>query len=124
MTRSIAVHAAAIPSPVNATCHQRRTLASHATGGLERGATGCLRIKVRLVDDHQVRDFHDAALHRLQLVSAMRLQQQHQQVDDARDSQLRLADADGFHDDDVIAGGFAQQQRVARAVSDSTQDPG
>jgi hypothetical protein len=34
---------------------------------------------------------------------------------------FRLADADRLDDDDVVAGGFAQQQGLARVLGDTAQ---
>ena len=66
-----------------------------------------------LVDGDGVGEFHDAALDPLQLVAGTRELQQQEEVDHAGHRHFRLADADGLYQDDVVAGGLADQQGLA-----------
>ena len=58
---------------------------------------------VRLVDDEDVGDFHDAGLERLHFVAGARHERHDRHVGGADDVHFVLADADGLDDDDVLA---------------------
>ena len=77
-----------------------------------RGGGG--EVAVGLVHDDQIGELHDPTLEPLQLVAAARRDQHEEEVDHRRDLHLRLADADGLDQDDVEAGRFAEQERLAR----------
>jgi hypothetical protein len=82
------------------------------------------RVDIGLVDDHQVGNLDDALLDRLQVVAGIRQLQQTENVDHAGHRRFRLADADGLDDDDVVAGRFAEQHRLARLFGNAAQRPG
>jgi hypothetical protein len=79
------------------------------------------RIEVGLVEHHQVGQLHDALLDRLQVVAGIGQLQQHEAVGHAGHRGFGLADADRLDDDDVVAGGLAQQQRLARVLGDAAE---
>ena len=69
---------------------------------------------VRLVDDEDVGDLHDAGLDRLDLVAQPGHRDHRHRVDGAHHVDLVLADADGLDQDRVEAGGVEQVDGVAR----------
>ena len=73
------------------------------------------QLAVGLVDDDEVGELDDAALHSLQLVARARSEEQHEQVDHAGHRNLRLADSNGLDEHDVEAGGLTHQERFTRA---------
>ena len=75
---------------------------------------GSDRVQVDLVDQHQVGDLHHALLDRLQVVAGVGQLHQHIQVGHAGHGDLALADTDGLDDHQVVAGGLAQAQALAR----------
>ena len=123
------------PDPVDALTEQRRdpfdphlpTLGARPQEVQRVRVVGCGalggggQIAVGLVHHHEVGELDDPPLHALQLVAGARPEQQHEQVDHARDRDLRLADTDRLDQHDVEARGLAQQQRLARAPRDATE---
>ena len=94
---------------------------AHRTGDLRLGAGGCIRVDVGLVDDDQVGQLHHAFFDRLQVVAGVGQLHQDEHVGHARYGGFALTDADGFDNDDVVAGGFADQHRFARFFGDSAE---
>ena len=79
-----------------------------------RLCTACrVGVQIGLVDDHQIGNLHHAFFDGLQLVAGIGQLQEHKHVGHARNRGFRLAHADGFDDDDVIARCFAHQHGFA-----------
>ena len=60
----------------------------------------------------------------LQFVARARQHEHEKKVGHVGDDRLGLADADGFHEDDVETCGFADQHRLARAGGDTAERTG
>jgi hypothetical protein len=65
-------------------------------------------VAVRLVDDKQIRDLHDARFHRLHRIARLRDQDDDCRVCGFDNIQLGLADPNGFDDDDIFAKGVQE----------------
>ena len=76
---------------------------------------------IRLVDEHEVRQFHDAALDGLKFVTAPGLQQQDKHVGHVGYHGLGLPDPYGFHDDHVESCRFTHDQGLATSPCDAAQ---
>ena len=93
-------------------------------GGETRAARQFGRGLVRpvgLVDGDRVGQFDDPALESLQLVPGTGQQHQQEEVDHRADLRLALPHADGLDDDDVVAGGLEQDDRLARLARHAAQ---
>ena len=123
-------HSSSMPSPSSAEHVRTRSIAlvvgrahevqrMRVVGGGVPGEIG--QLAVGLVDDDEVGELDDPALHALQLVAGARREQQHEQVDHAGDRDLRLADADGLDEHDVEAGRLAHEHRLAGAPRDAAE---
>lgn len=76
---------------------------------------GALAVVAVILGDHQdVRQFHDAALDALEVVSRPSDEQEHEDVHHGAHRGFRLADADGFNEDDVKARGLARDHGFTR----------
>ena len=71
-------------------------------------------IAIRLVDDEDVRDFHDARFERLHFVAGPGHEHDDRHVGRADDVHLVLANADGLDDHDVLPRGIENERHVAR----------
>ena len=71
-------------------------------------------VAVVLGDYQDVRQLHDAALDALEVVSGSGDEQEHEDVHHGTDGGFRLADADGFNEDNVKARGFARDHGFTR----------
>jgi hypothetical protein len=83
-----------------------------------RTAGGFCEVAVRLGHQHQIGQFHHAALDALQIVATARADQQHEHIDHVGDGHFRLADADRLDQNDIEARGLDQSiaSRVRRAT--------
>ena len=125
---AIASHTSGMPVPVTADAVSTDDRPAAGVADVERARVvggratgGRFELAVGLVDDEEVGELDDAALHALQLVAAARREQQHEHVDHARDRDLRLADADRLDDHDVARRGLAHEHRLARAARDTAE---
>lgn len=87
-------------------------------------AVGCRPLAVVAVvfgDYQDVRQFHDAALDALEVVSGSGDEQEHEDVHHGAHRGFRLANADGFNEDDVKACGFARDHGFTRFPGYATQ---
>ena len=80
-------------------------------------------LAVRLVDDEDVGDFHDAGLERLDLVAGAGHQHDDGDIGGADDVNLVLPDADRFDDDDLLPRRIEHQRRVAGRARESAEMP-
>ena len=80
-----------------------------------------LALAIGFVDYQRVGEFQDAFLDALQLVTAARQHQHHEEVHHAGDLVFALAYPHGLDQDHVVAGGFAQQHGLAGLLGNSTE---
>jgi hypothetical protein len=101
----------------------RLALAQHGerVRDLRARDVGRLRIDVGLVDEHEVDQFDDPALDRLQVVAGVGEREEDKAVGHARDRGFGLPDADRLDDHDVVARRLAQRKRLARLVRDAAE---
>ena len=81
-----------------------------------------LVVTVGLVDEDQVAALHDAFLDPLQLVACTGDLYQQEHIDHRAHGDFALSDADGFDEDDVETGRFADDHRFARLARDAAED--
>ena len=92
-----------------------------SSGAVRTAATGSPRsphepvraLAVRLVDDEDVGNLHDAGLERLDIVARAGHERHDRDVGRADDVDFVLTDADRFDEHDVFAGGVEHQRRIA-----------
>lgn len=91
--------------------------------GVVRTGAGRRRFKVaiRLVDDDEIGDFHDAALYPLQFVTARRRKQQQEDIRHLRHHGFGLPHPDGLDQHDVETRSFADPHSLARPARDPAQ---
>ena len=89
--------------------------------GLDRRHQPVAAFAIRLVHHEDVGDFHDAGFERLHLVAGARHQRHDRDIGRADDVHFILADANGFDDDDVLAGGVEHQRRVGGRARQSAE---
>ncbi|CAD5300193.1 hypothetical protein BOS5A_231163 [Bosea sp. EC-HK365B] len=88
------------------------------------GARGGRAVAIGLVDRKHVGELDDALLDALQFVAGIGQHQHQEEIGEIGDRRLRLADADRLDQDDVEAGGFAEQHGLARLGCDAPQRAG
>jgi hypothetical protein len=93
------------------------------TRDLRPGPRRGVGVEVGFVDDDQVRQLHHPFFDGLQVVARVRQLHQHEHVRHAGHRDLALADADGFHDHDVVTRRLADQHGLARLLGDAAQRP-
>ena len=91
-----------------------RQLAGGPPGVLGAGPVG-------LVDRDDVGDLEDAALDALQRVAGAGEGEEEERVDHLGDRDLRLPDADGLDEDDVVAGRLHDDHRLAGGLRDPAE---
>jgi hypothetical protein len=90
-------------------------------GDLRLRPHGGVLVEVGLVDQHQVRQFHHAALDCLQVVAGVGQLQQHEDVGHAGHRGLALADSDRLDDHHVVAGRLGDAHRLARLLGHAAE---
>ena len=80
-------------------------------------------VAIALVDHEDVGDLHDPRLERLHIVSRARDEDDDRDVGGADDVDLVLADADGFDDDEALAGRIEDKRRVAGRAREPAHVP-
>ena len=70
------------------------------------------KFAVCLVDENDVRQFHDAAFHSLQVITTGRKQHQQKQIRHIGDGGFRLTDTHGFHQYVVISGRLTEHDAL------------
>ena len=76
---------------------------------------------ISLVNQHEVGEFHDAALDALQLVTRAGLHQQYEHVRHVRNFRFRLANTDGLDKNDVESRRLAKQQGLATTTRNAAK---
>src|SRR5919108_1129384 len=80
-------------------------------------------LAIRLVDAEQIRDLEDPRLDRLDVVAEPRHHHDHRRVRQPADFHFVLPDADGLHDDDVLAHRIENADAVAGRAGQSAELP-
>ena len=78
-------------------------------------------VAVGFVDCQQVGDLDDALLHALELVSGTGDHDEQEKIDHGSNGDFVLSHADGFHEDDIITGGLAEQHGLAALAADTAE---
>lgn len=81
-------------------------------------------LAVGFVDDQEVDHFQQAALDALQFVALAGGGESDERVGHVGDIGFALADADGFDENDVVAGGFAHEHALAGFAGDAAEGAG
>jgi hypothetical protein len=78
-------------------------------------------VEIGLVDDHEVGQLHHALLDGLKVVAGVGQLQQHEAVGHAGHGGFALAHADGLDDHDIVPGGLAGEQGLARHLGHAAE---
>jgi hypothetical protein len=95
-------------------CHAR----SRSSARIERTS-----VSIELVDRDHVRDLHDPGLERLHGVPGAGHEHEQDRVGDPDDLDLALPRADRLEEDEVLAGGVEEEQRLERRLGEPAQVP-
>ena len=85
------------------------------------GEFGALHVYLGLVYRDHVGHFHDAAFHALKLVAGVGELEQEEEIDHGVGRHLGLPDTDGLDNDDVEAGGLAEEDDFAGFARDAAE---
>ena len=78
-------------------------------------------IAIGFVDNDSISNLHDAFLDALQVITSAGQYDQHEEVNHGTDSNLRLAYADGFYQNNITACSFAEKHSFAALTCNTAQ---